>query len=300
MAKLREILKRRRAVGNIRTVTRAMELVASSRFRRTHAKALASRPHTDRLVDLVNDIASRGGFENVDHPLLANIEGVMRDVLLVITSSRGLCGGYNHAILRTATERYAQIVEAGYEVHLHVVGRRGISYFRARRVEIEQTYTDFDGFPDYERVGRLAETFMAQFAAGLIGGLEVAYMQHLSTSQQKPVIAQILPLADLSQPRRRGLTTAELAEYEFSPSVETVIRNLLPATARLRVYQCFLDASVSEQVYRMRAMRSAVENADEMIQQLTIQYNRLRQGQITTELSEIIGGRIGMSTGEGA
>ena len=199
MVKVREIHKRLGTVKNIHTITSAMEMVASSRFRNTHDIAVSARPYTDQLTDLVDDIGAAGAFENMDHPLLTNIEDVKRDVLLVLTSNRGLCGAYNTSVLRVAMERYDQIVQAGYQVHLHVVGKRGTGFFKSRSVKIERSYSDFDGVVDYARVGRLAEFFMAEFTAGLIGGLEIAYMQFVSAGKQKPAIAQILPLQGLSQ-----------------------------------------------------------------------------------------------------
>ena len=297
MVKIREIHKRIGTVKNIHTITSAMEMVASSRFRNTHDTAVSARPYTDLLTDLVGDIGAAGAFENMDHPLLTNIEDVKRDVLLVLTSNRGLCGAYNTSILRVAMERYDQIAQAGYQVRLHVVGKRGAGFFKSKSVKVERSYSDFDGPVDYARVGRLAEFFMAEFTAGLIGGLEIAYMQFVSAGKQKPAIAQILPLQGLSQQSQQSQPQTPAkpkSDYEFHPSRRRVLRHLLPATVRLRVYQCFLDASVAEQMARMRAMRNANENADQMIRNLSVRYNRSRQAQITTELAEIMGGRVGL------
>ena len=294
MAKARKILDRTRAVKSIRTVTRTMEMVASSRFRKTFDQAVATRPYTDRLSDLVADVLSRGVSSRFGHPLLKNVDDVRRDVLMVLTSNRGLCGGYNQSVIRVAMSRMKQIAEEGYEVRLHAVGKRGVQYFRFRGFDLDRAHMHFDGLPDYHAVGELAEELMQLFLAGLIGGVEIAYTQFLSSSRQKPVISQILPLENLAPPPDAVPTWGERVKYEFLPSGEEVLRNLLPATVRLRVYQCFLDAAVSEQVARIAAMRAATENADEMIRDLTIRYNRLRQTQITTELAEILGGRVGL------
>lgn len=293
MAKVKEIIRRSRAVKNIRTVTRTMEMVASSRFKKTFDQAVVTRPYTERLTDLVADVLSRGVPTEFGHPLLKNVDDVRRDVLLVVTSNRGLCGGYNTAVLRVARRRMRQITEGEYEVRLHVVGRRGIQYFRFHGLRMDRTHTHLDGLPDYHAVSELAEELMGLFLAGLIGGLEVAYMQFISTGRQRPVIAQILPLSNLEPPPSDVPTTGEQVAYEFMSSPGEVLRNLLPATVRLRVYQCFLDAAVSEQVARITAMRAATENADEMIHNLRIRHNRLRQSKITTELAEIFGGQVG-------
>jgi len=294
MAKARKILKRLRAVRNIRKVTRTMEMVASSRFRKAFDRAVAMRPYTDRLTDLVADVLATGVPPEYGHPLLKNVDEVKRDVLLVLTSNRGLCGAYNMSVLQVAGSRMKQIAEGGYEVMLQAVGKRGIQYFRFRGFPLHREHTHFDGLPDYHTVGLLAEELMQLFLAGLIGGVEVAYMQFISASRQKPAIAQILPLSNLEPPPSPIPRWGERPSYEFMPSGEEVLRNLLPATVRLRVYQCFLDAAVSEQVARIAAMRAATENADEMIRNLTVRYNRLRQTQITTELAEILGGRAGL------
>ncbi|MCE5276655.1 MAG: ATP synthase F1 subunit gamma [Planctomycetaceae bacterium] len=294
MAKSREILKRRRAVGNIRTVTRAMEMVASSRYSKAHARALASQPHTAALVQLVSDVADSGGFEGEQHPLLTHNKGVSLRALLVIASSRGLCGPYNNLVLREAMRCYRRMQEQG-QVELHVVGRRGVNHFRAVGITIDRVHPDLGDFPEYAQVGRLAEQFMNQYRQGRIAGLEVAFMQYHSAARQRAMCIQLLPMTEHPQ----GAASPKKHDaYEFTPSREEVVRHLLPATLRMQMYQCFLDAAVSEQISRMRAMRNAVENADEMLHQLTVRYNRARQQQITTELAEIIGGRMGLENAE--
>ena len=294
MAKARKILKRRNAVRSIRTVTKPMEMVSTARFRRSHTRAAASRPYTDRLTRLVADVLSRSEGE-VDHPLLKPAGESKREVLFVLTSNRGLCAGYNQSVLRVTLERLGQTIEAGYDVRLHVSGKKGVSYLRSRGMQADREYIDLDGLPDYGRIGRLAERFMEQYTQGKIGGMEVAYTRMISATQSRPVIAQILPIDWLMDDTEKpDPATSVTIPYELHPSREEILRNLLPAAVRLRFYQCFLDAAVVEQVARMTAMRSATENADELIGRLTIQYNRMRQQQITTELSEILGGRVGL------
>ena len=294
MAKARRILKRANAARNIRSLTRTMEMVSTSRFRAAHVLSAAGRPYTDRLTDLVAEMIDRVGLDHLEHPLLVEHPDVKREVLLVLTSSRGLCGSYNQGVIRVAMERYHQTLGAGYDTRLHVAGKKGASALRARRVAIDRTIAEMDHVPEYLPVGRLAEQYMDMYVSGEIGGLEVAYTRMARSGQARPVIAQILPLTELTAPPAAGPTRAEKTPFDFYPSVETILRNLLPATVRLRLYQCFIDASVAEQMARMTAMRSATENADEMIQDLTRQYNRMRQSQITTELSEILGGRAGL------
>ena len=292
MAKARKILKRVRAVGNIRTVTKTMEMVASTRFRRAHVRAVAARPYTDRLSDLVGDLVERCGQDMLRHPLLTEPEHLHRDVLLVITSNAGMCGGYNAALLSVAAARYKQLTGAGYEVLLWVAGRRGLGSLRFRGFPIDRALTGFDHQPAFAPAAELAEELMTDFAAGRISGLEVAYTQYLPSGRQSAVIAQLLPLTYTAPPTPPGLIPPP---YELVPSAQAILDKLLPATVRLRLYQCFLDAAVTEQLTRARAMRSATENADEMLHDLTITYNRVRQAQITTELAEILGGSAEVS-----
>ncbi len=292
MAKARKILKRIKAVRNIHTVTKTMEMVASTRFKRAHDRALAARPYTDRLADVVGDLMARGGQEKLSHPLLKEQEHLRRDVLLVITSHTGMCGGYNAFITSMAVARYEQLRAGGYEALVRVVGKRGLQGLRFRGCPIDRILPGFERHPTYAEVTPLADELMAEFIAGKISGLEVAYTQHLPSGQLSPVIAQLLPLTYISPPPAPpGFTPPP---YEFLPSARETLDKLLPTTMRLRLYQCFLDAAVTEQAARIRAMKAATENADDMLHDLTIRYNRRRQAQITTELAEIMGGSAGV------
>ncbi len=292
MPKARKILKRVKAFRNIRTVTRTMEIVASVRFRKAHESAVATRPYTDHLADLVGDLLAHCGEMELRHPLLEEPSNAQCDVLMVLSSNMGLCGPYNALILSTAVERLEQLQAAGLRALLRVVGKRGDHYFQYRRIPVDKAYVDFKHAPTYEQVSAMASALMEDFLAGRIGGLEVAYTQYLRSGQSSPVIAQILPLSQTPPPPDR--LGGRGVEYEFLPSPRELLDRLLPAVVRMRLYQCFLDASVTEQVSRIRAMRSATENADEMIHDLTVRYNRARQAQITTELAEIMGGSAGV------
>jgi len=290
MAKARKIVNRTKAVRRIRRVTKTMEMVARVRFKRIHDKTVRLRPYTDRLAELVGDLANRGMLQQAHHPLLTEPEGVNCDVLLVLTSDRGLCGPYNSQVLHLALERLGQLVAARHEVRLRLVGRRGMRYLEYRGLAVDEYYQELGSTVDYEPIWRFAEGLMAEYLQGRISGLEIAYMQFIPSGRCRPAIAQVLPLSSLPQPRRIP-SLGIPSEYELLPSPEAILAELLPMAVRLRIYQCFLDAATSEQLQRTAAMRSATENAEEMIHDLTVQYNRLRQSQITTELSEIVAGR---------
>jgi len=294
MGKARKILKRAKAARSIRTVTKTMEMVASARFKQAHHLAAGARPYTSHLSDLVADLIARSGEGQLDHPLLRERLQVKRDVLLVLTSNRGLCGAFNAAVLRTASDRLEQLRSAGYQVAMRVVGKRGIQYCRFHKVPLDREYPVLEDLPDHAAVSQLAESLIREFLLGEIGGVEVAYMQFISLARQRPVISHILPLMNLQPPPSRLPTAGVPPSYEFLPSMGKILEQLLPAAVKLRLYQCFLDSAASEQVMRIVAMRAATDNADEMIHTLTIRYNRLRQAEITTELAEIMGGRAGL------
>ncbi|MDP6633517.1 MAG: ATP synthase F1 subunit gamma [Phycisphaerae bacterium] len=293
MAKARRILKHANAVKNIRTITRTMEMVAAARFKRTHDLAVAARPYTDHLAGMVADILARVPREKLTHPLMTAPKDVETVVLLVITSNRGLCGSFNTAVLRLACERMEQLRESGYKVRLHVVGKRGIQFFRFRKIEVALEYRDFTDMPQYEGIRDAAVKLMDTYLDGEISDVEIAYMQFISSGRQSASIAQILPISDLPSlaQQRPG---EEILPYDFHPSPEEIFEKLLPAAIVQKIYQCFMDAAVSEQVMRIAAMHGATESADEMIQKLTVRYNRVRQSQITTELAEIMGGRVAL------
>jgi len=293
VAKARRILKHRNAVKNIRTITRTMEMVAAARFKRTHDRAVAARPYTDHLAGMVADIVARVPAEKLNHPLMSAPEGVQTLVLLVITSNRGLCGAFNSAVLRLACERIEQLQESGYKVLLYVIGKRGIQYFRFRGVQVQREYRDFSDMPDYDDIRRVAGELMDVYLVGDISDLEIAYMQFISAGRQSASVAQILPVSDLPSLARQQ-SGEEVLPYDFHPSPGELFEELLPVAVTQKIYQCFMDAAVSEQVMRITAMHGATESADEMIQKMTVKYNRVRQSQITTELAEIMGGRIAL------
>ncbi len=294
MPKPRNILKRTRAIGNIRTVTKAMRTVASAQFKVAYDRIVSFGPFATGLVATVADVIARSQAKVLDHPLLKAPEDVRREVLLVLTSSRGLCGSYNMNVLGLGIQRLGRLRDAGYEVQLHLVGRRGVQYLRFRGFQIDRVYEQFDGVPGYEAAASLADSMMSDFLARRISGLEVAYTQFVSSGRQRPAVAPVLPLSDLPTRGQDAEARQEVPfPYDFLPSPEQILRKLLPLTVRIKLYQCFLDAAASEQFTRRAAMQAATDNADDMIHELRLLANRQRQRQITTELAEIMSGRGG-------
>jgi F-type H+-transporting ATPase subunit gamma len=213
---------------------------------------------------------------------------------VVITSNRGLCGGYNAGLLRAAMEQIRRSEgEAGAAVELHVCGKKGISYFNFQKRTMASKYTNFEDKPQFSEVEPIAESFMQRYTAGEIDSVHVAYVQFESTTTQRPNVLQLLPMQPPTAAAEGGKSQASEASgasYDFTPPPAEILAELLPLTVKTRLFQCFTDAAVSEQVARMVAMKSATDAAGDMIKQLTRAYNRARQSQITLELLDIVGG----------
>ena len=288
MAKARALDKRRKSIRNIRKITRTMELIATAKFKRTMDRAIAAKAYTDRMTALVADLA-RSGME-VSHPLLQPRDETNRAILLVLAANRGMCGGYNGNVLRLGLSRYKELSAAVPEVALEVSGKRGISAYRFRKLTLAETFTHFEDRPTFEEVELLAGRYLAAFEAGELDRLDVAYVKFESAGRQRAVVETLLPLADLEGLGDEDQEPAVATEFEFLPSAESILEEVVPTSFKIKMFKCFLDAAVSEQIARMVAMKSATENADSMISHLTMVYNRARQGQITSELLEIIGG----------
>jgi F-type H+-transporting ATPase subunit gamma len=289
MANRRVLVKRRKAVRNIRKITRTMQLISTARFQAAFNRAVATRPYTEKLAELVADLSRAAG--DVDHPLLRTNEGASKAALVVLTSDRGLAGGYNASVLRTAIGHLDE-QPGGITTDVHMVGKKGISYFRFLRRPVAEQTSGIGDRPRFEQVEPIANALIDRFVRGEIASAHVAYMKFLSAGQQRPVVVQLLPL----QPEvKEGEEKARPVEYEFSPDPKELLDELLPATVRIRLFQAFNDAAVSEQVARMVAMKAATDAAQDMIKALTREYNRARQTQITMELLDIVGGANALS-----
>lgn len=291
MANRRVLVKRRKAVRNIRKITRTMQLIATARFQAAFNRAMATKPYTEKLAELVADLSRAAG--SVSHPLLQTNDAP-RSALVVLTSNRGLAGGYNANVLRSAVEHLDRQQAAGVATDVHMVGKKGVSFFKfLRRAMTEQTTTIGDK-PRFDQVEPIANALMDRFVRGEISSVHVAYMRFVSAGVQRPAVVQLLPLSPDAAGAEGGVEPRAV-EYEFSPDPQQLLDELLPATVRVRLFQAFNDATVSEQVARMVAMKAATDAAGDMIKSLTREYNRARQTQITMELLDIVGGANALS-----
>ena len=287
MAKARALDRRRKSVRNIRKITRTMELIATARFKKAMDRSVAARDYTKHLATILEKIASVGA--DVAHPLLES-RPTRRAATLVLTGNRGLCGGYNSNIVRQSVALLGQWRSEHVPSHVSVSGKRGISALRFRGVEIAERYTQFEDKPEFAAVAPIGRAYLEAYVAGEIDRLDVVYTRFHGIAKQEATAEMLLPL---SAPQAADAPAkAELASdaYDFYPSAESILEEILPASFLSRLFKCFLDAAVSEQVARMVAMKAATENAGGLIKNLSRQYNRARQSQITGEIMEILGG----------
>jgi F-type H+-transporting ATPase subunit gamma len=293
MANARALDKRRKSIRNIRKITRTMELIATARFKKAMDRAAAAQDYTQRITEIVRDLASAG--LEVSHPLLDQRPETKAATVLMLTSNRGLCGGYNGAVIRTAMHQRSEITSGGSGLSFEISGKRGVSAMKFRQVAIDQMYTQFEDSPKFEQVAVIADRLMEEFISGKIDRLDVVYTRFVSIAKQEAVSETLLPFKPpaVETPAAGQAEQAGghgRANYEFLPSADSILQEVVPASFRVKLFKCFLDAAVSEQIARMVAMKSATENAGDIIKQLSRTYNRARQSRITQEIMEIIGG----------
>jgi F-type H+-transporting ATPase subunit gamma len=293
MAKARALDRRRKSVRNIRKITRTMELIATARFKKAMDRSVAARDYTKQLAKILENIAGSG--TTVAHPLL-EVRPTKRSAVLVLTGNRGLCGGYNSNVVRQAVAILGQWRSEQVGSHVTVSGKRGISALKFRGIDIAERHTTFEDKPDFAAVAPIGQAYLQAYAAGEIDRLDVVYTRFHSIAKQEAVTEMLLPLKPPETVGEAGGAASGKAgdlasnDYDFYPSAESILEEILPASFLSRLFKCFLDAAVSEQVARMVAMKAATENAGGLIKNLSRQYNRARQSQITGEIMEILGG----------
>lgn len=323
-AQLRVLRRRIRTVQGTKKITKAMELIATSRIARAQARVQASRPYAKEITRVLSALASAAG--TLDNPLLVERENPTRAAMLVVTSDRGLCGGYNANLLRAAEELHALLRDEGKSVRVYLIGRKALGYYRFRERAIEQSWCGFSEQPSYENAAEAGNVLVRAFLSGAddkdgdpgadgvpgVDELHIVYTEFRSMLTQTPQARRIAPLVveyvedddagdddagdgtagdgtagdGPGRPRSDGLTPL----YEFEPDAEELLAHLLPKYINTRIYAALLEAAASEQAARRQAMKAATDNATDLIQDLSRQANRARQGLITQEISEIVGG----------
>jgi F-type H+-transporting ATPase subunit gamma len=282
MAQIRAIRNRMTAVGTITRITKTMQMIATAKFTAALTRAKDTRPYTDAIQNLVGEVSGAAG--DYDSPLFAAKSSAKKELLLVISSDRGLCGAYNGNVLRIALNKVREAKSNNKEIIVETAGKKAAAFFKFQKHDPTEKHS-FGDTPKFEDIARLADTYMCGFAEGEWDSVSVAYTRFESNARQIPEVIQLLPLS-----QEEGETEGTSANYDFSPSAEAILDDLLPRSIKTTLFQAFNDAAVSEQIMRMIAMKAASENANDLGKDLKRDYNRARQAQITTELTEIISG----------
>src|SRR5712692_1898054 len=288
MPTLRDIQRRIRSVQSTQKITRAMKLVAAAKLRRAQERLLSARPYATRMAELLGHLVSGQGGDGAAHALLEQREGPRRQIV-IITADKGLAGAFNSNILRRSLEFVRSSNTT--ELTLVVVGRKGRDFYRRRQWSIKR---DMIGFWDklaYGHAQELADYFMSQYLAGEVDEVHLLYNEFRSVAVQRPVRVQLLPI-----PRTEG-DAADSVDYIYEPGPEEILGELLPRHVRMQVYRALMESLAGEYGARMTAMEAATTNAKEMIDILTIQYNKARQEKITKELLDIVGGAEALKQG---
>jgi F-type H+-transporting ATPase subunit gamma len=288
MSNPRLLDKRRRSIRNIRKITRTMELIATARFKKAMDRAAAATDYTNRITRLVSDLTHAG--LTVSHPLLETRDVVQTARLLVLTANRGFCGGFNANLIRAGVQRWREIADTVPMRRLEVSGKRGINGLKARGLVPEVMFTHFEDRPRFDEVDVIANRYLDEYSIGKLDRLDVVYTKFESVSRQRVVIETLLPLGALADEGVGAEEPKGHSLYEFLPSAESILEEVVPTSFKVKLFKCFLDSAVSEQIARMVAMKSATENADDLIRRLSMEYNRARQSRITSELMDVIGG----------
>ena len=281
MAKGQEIKRRIKTVENTRKITRTMELVATSRMKRAQDRVTAARPYARALADVIAGLYSPDLAERF--PLLRQPDRIKRAAVILLTSNRGLAGGFNANLIREARNLLARMREEGVEVELHVVGRKGIGYFRYIGTKMATARTDITDRPTSDDAASLVDQLMRDFVSGTLDAVYVVYAQFKSAMSTPPATERVLPVRP---PTRSG----PMPDYRLFPSAEAILSELLPAYVRNAVFRALVETAAGEQGARRTAMKNATDNATDMLSTLTRTYNRARQANITQEIAEIVGG----------
>jgi F-type H+-transporting ATPase subunit gamma len=293
--------------GRIRTVqatkkiTRAMELIAASRIVKAQQRVAAAVPYSDQITEVVKDLAAAGG--SAESPLLAGRETVNNVAYVVITADRGLCGGYNAGVQRAAEGEIKADVLQGRDYSVIAVGRKAESYFRFRGYKIKAQFAGFSDAPSYANAKEIGQHVIDLFVNGEVDRVELIYTRFISAGSQEVVQRPLVPLerdtvaGGGSRPAGADDAVAK-ADFEYEPDTTTILDSLLPKYIEARIYAALLNAAASEHAFRQRAMKSATDNAEELIKNLSRIMNRARQDSITTEIMEIVSGAEALAGGD--
>jgi F-type H+-transporting ATPase subunit gamma len=285
-----------RSVQATKKITRAMELIAASRIVKAQQRVHAAVPYSEQITAVVRDLAAAGGDSS--SPLLSPRPETRTKCYVAITADRGLCGGYNSGVLRAVEGEIRADVLAGVNYVVVAVGRKAEAYLRFRGYAVAASFAGFSDNPGYADAKRIGQQVMDMYAAGEVDSVELVYTRFVSAGSQEVVIRPLVPLErEVVKVGDGGPAPTQQAGYEFEPDPGTILDTLLPRYVEARTYAALLNAAASEHAFRQRAMKSATDNAEELIKTLSRIMNRARQDSITTEIMEIVGGAEALGTG---
>ncbi|MET9224932.1 F0F1 ATP synthase subunit gamma [Lentzea sp. NPDC003310] len=300
-AQIRELRQRIRTVNSTKKITKAYELIATSRLAKAQTRVAASRPYADEITNVLSALAEASA--NLDHPLLTERTNPKRAAVLVITSDKGMCGGYNANVLKAAEQLLQLLRSEGKEPVLYVTGRKGQGYYQFRRREVTGAWSGFSQTPHYVNAVEAGDALVEAFLEGTDNGaqgvdeIHVVYTEFKSMLSQTPTARRIAPMeVEYTGETPKG----PRAVYDFEPSAETLLGAMLPKYVKTRLFSAMLEAAASESAARRTAMKAATDNATELVRNLSRAANSARQAQITQEISEIVGGAAALTGGAGS
>jgi F-type H+-transporting ATPase subunit gamma len=297
-AQIRVLRRRIRSTQSIKKITRAMELIATSRIVKARTRVQESRPYAEQITAVLTELASNSAL---DHPLLVEKENPQRAAVLVVTSDRGQAGGYNNNVLKEAEGLYSLLREEGKEPVIYVIGRKGVNYYRFRNREVREAWTGFSEQPTYPDAAEAARTLVEAFMAdeddeNSVDELHLVYTQFKNMVTQTPQARRMAPMVVEYVEKEESPSGGIQPLYEFEPDPDALFDALLPKYIGARLFSALLESAASESANRQRAMKAATDNANELIRSLTLESNQARQAQITQEISEIVGGANALVT----
>ncbi|MVA76044.1 F0F1 ATP synthase subunit gamma [Auraticoccus sp. F435] len=295
-ASLRELRQRRNSVSTTKKITRAMELIAASRIIKAQQRAQAAAPYARELTRAVSAVAT---YSEVDHPLTTESENPTRAAVLLITADRGLAGAYSSSVIKQGEGLTERLRQEGLEVAPYLVGRKAAAYYGFRKREVAGSWEGFSDSPSYAEARAIADTLLEAFATpaeeGGVDEIHIVYTRFVSMLTQRAEVIRLLPLEVVEGDGSADTGSEVYPLYEFEPDAETVLDELLPLYVASRIQYCLLQSAASELASRQRAMKSATDNAEQLIERLTREANQARQAEITQEISEIVGGAAALA-----
>ncbi len=284
MPTLRDIKRRIKAVQSTSKITKAMKMVAASKFRKAQQRMMEMRPYADRMNSILSDLAPSAGSDI--HPLLA-VRPRKTVEVVVITSDRGLCGAFNTNIIKAATRYVDNLKKEGFEISISTVGRKARDFFKRRNIAMRKSWTGISGRVGYSNAQEIATEIIESYTNETVDEVILIYNEFKSAIAQKVVVARLLPLAAIEGKEEAA---AAVDNFIYEPSKEDIFSRLLPKNVEIQVFRALLESQASEEAARMAAMENATKAANDMIDSLTLQFNKARQASITKELMDIVGG----------